>query len=627
MIKLVNVSKYYSSNNTVALGLRKVNLELHLNEFVAVVGESGSGKTTLLNVISGTDSYEEGEMYINGEETSYFSVTDLENYRKKYIAFVFQNYNLIESYTVLQNVEAPLILSGYPKNQIRARAMELIRRVGLEKHIHHKATKLSGGQKQRVVIARALAKDCPVIAADEPTGNLDSVSAKQILELLHEISKEKLVILVTHDFEQVKDYAARKIRIYDGEIVEDHDLTEADKKNIPTIPDTDVKTDKLDYARFSLKNLLAVPKKTFLMMFVFFFSTFFLAYVYGQYVIVTDEGDAYGYSYNEYFNNTSPNRILIHKTDRTPFTTAELAAFASDDRFKTVIPFDFLLDENLSGIYLPEDPSSVDGGYYFPYSVLPLSAIDESDLDQGVMASASDEGVLALASYYASTYDGYLNGTIGGISITGVILDSGDVNLSDDNYLFVPDDVFQEMGMIRYFNNYVLNSSFDGVNQNDEATVFTDWFSDLSKDNVLVVDETIADGVLAFHPYDVPWDCDGLTTTCTLEGDLTYSDIYGERTIDNLTFDFTHDEFASTQIHLNSNTLNTLFGTDIYQVTLIATTKLGVEKVVSNLRNEETTDGDLMYKVLHPYSDISVSLDSLTFLFQTILFLVYLVLT
>nr|HPJ23842.1 ATP-binding cassette domain-containing protein [Bacillota bacterium] len=111
MIKLVNVSKFYSSNNVIALGLRKVNMELHLNEFVAIVGESGSGKTTLLNVISGIDSYEDGEMYINGKETSYYSVADMENYRKKYVAFVFQNYNLIDSYTVLQNVEAPLILS------------------------------------------------------------------------------------------------------------------------------------------------------------------------------------------------------------------------------------------------------------------------------------------------------------------------------------------------------------------------------------------------------------------------------------------------------------------------------------------------------------------------------------
>ena len=219
MLKLVNVSKYYSSHNVIALGLRKINLELHSNEFVAIVGESGSGKTTLLNVICGIDTYEEGEMYLNGEETSYFSTAELEEYRKKYIAFVFQNYNLIDSYTVLQNVEAPLILSGYPKKEIRARAIEIIKRVGLENHIHHKATKLSGGQKQRVVIARALAKDCPIIAADEPTGNLDTETGKKIEDTLVNLNTTKKItlIVVTHN-KLLADRMSCRIGLRDGKI-------------------------------------------------------------------------------------------------------------------------------------------------------------------------------------------------------------------------------------------------------------------------------------------------------------------------------------------------------------------------------------------------------------------------
>jgi len=131
VIKLVNVSKYYSSNGLVALGLRKANLELHANEFVAVVGESGSGKTTFLNVISGMDTYEEGEMYLNGEETSYYSTADLENYRKKYIAFVFQNYNLVDSFTVRQNVELPMLLAGASAKEAKQRALEIIKKAGL----------------------------------------------------------------------------------------------------------------------------------------------------------------------------------------------------------------------------------------------------------------------------------------------------------------------------------------------------------------------------------------------------------------------------------------------------------------------------------------------------------------
>jgi ABC-type lipoprotein export system ATPase subunit len=263
MIKLVNVSKYYSSNGIVALGLRKANLELHVNEFVAVVGESGSGKTTLLNVISGIDSYEEGEMYLNGEETSYYSTADLENYRKKYIAFVFQNYNLVDSFTVRQNVELPMLLAGSSAKEAKARAYEIIKKVGLEKHVNHKATKLSGGQKQRVVIARALAKDCPIIAADEPTGNLDSESAKQIWELLNEIAKDKLVIVVTHDFSQVQKYATRKIRIYDGEIVEDQKIKKTEHSDLPQIPDEARRINSRNISKWHSRRCLRPPEKRF----------------------------------------------------------------------------------------------------------------------------------------------------------------------------------------------------------------------------------------------------------------------------------------------------------------------------------------------------------------------------
>jgi len=216
MLKLQNISKYYHSNDVVALGLRKVSLEFKLGEFVAVTGESGSGKSTLLNVISGLDTYEDGEMYVNGEETSYFSNEEWESYRRQYIGFVFQNYNIVDSYSVLENVMVALTIQGYDKARRKARALELIDRVGLSTHVHHKASKLSGGQKQRAVIARALAKDCPIIVADEPTGNLDSETGENIMSLLKEISRDKLVIVVTHNYDQVKDYATRKIRLFDG---------------------------------------------------------------------------------------------------------------------------------------------------------------------------------------------------------------------------------------------------------------------------------------------------------------------------------------------------------------------------------------------------------------------------
>ena len=177
MLRLERVSKFYSAGGLVSTGFSKVDLSFDIGEFVAITGESGSGKSTLLNVISGLDSYEEGEMYVGGRPTSGFSKEDLEDYRKKYIGSIFQTFNLINSYTVYQNVELVLLTSGYSREEIPARVMDIIDQVGLSAYAKTKASKLSGGQKQRVAIARALAKETPIIVADEPTGNLDSQSA------------------------------------------------------------------------------------------------------------------------------------------------------------------------------------------------------------------------------------------------------------------------------------------------------------------------------------------------------------------------------------------------------------------------------------------------------------------
>lgn len=219
-LELKNLGKIYASDNSIAVGIRGVSLDFELGEFVAVTGKSGSGKTTLLNCISGMDTYEEGELYINGESTSHYTQTDWEEYRQKYISFVFQDYNIIDSFTVLQNVEFALTHIE-SKSERRRRALELIDRVGMTSHKHSKGSKLSGGQKQRTVIARALAKDSPIILADEPTGNLDSKTSEEIVALLAEISREKLVIVVTHSFSQFESVATREVRIYDGGVERD----------------------------------------------------------------------------------------------------------------------------------------------------------------------------------------------------------------------------------------------------------------------------------------------------------------------------------------------------------------------------------------------------------------------
>ncbi|MGN1207761.1 MAG: ATP-binding cassette domain-containing protein [Eubacteriales bacterium] len=224
LLELKGVGKIYVSEGAVSVGIRGVNLSFDTGEFVAVTGKSGSGKTTLLNLMSGIDSYEEGELLIEGTPTSHYTQADWEEYREKYISFIFQDYNIIDSFTVLENVELSLLHIASAKER-RERALELLRRVGMEEFKHHRGSKLSGGQKQRTVIARALAKDSPIILADEPTGNLDSRSAREIVELLREVSKDKLVVVVTHNFAELEGVATREIRVFDGQIERDEVLS------------------------------------------------------------------------------------------------------------------------------------------------------------------------------------------------------------------------------------------------------------------------------------------------------------------------------------------------------------------------------------------------------------------
>lgn len=344
MLELKNVSKFYYKKGIVSSGISKVTLKFDMGEFIAITGESGSGKSTLLNVISGLDTYEEGEMYVNGEETSHYNEEDYEEYRKKYIGNVFQSFNLVNSYTVYQNVELVLLINGETRKSVKHKVIDILKKVDLYKYRHTKVSKLSGGMKQRVAIARCLAKDAPIIIADEPTGNLDSKNAKSVLKLLYEISKYKLVIVVTHNFEQISEYATRRITMHDGSVIEDMKLK--DKNEVKEVNTSKFKKTKvISNLRLGIRNTFNIVPKFLLLTFVYLFVLISIVGVYSAFLELESTNNAY----NSFFNETDANkRVIVKKKDNSSFTNEEINKLKSIINVEKVITNDYVYDYSMS---------------------------------------------------------------------------------------------------------------------------------------------------------------------------------------------------------------------------------------------------------------------------------------
>ena len=317
MIELKNLSKYYNSAGIVSVGLRNIDLKLYKNEIVAIVGDSGSGKSTLLNVICCVDTYEDGEMYFNGVETSHFNQNDMDLFRKNHVGFIYQNYNIIDSYTVLENVMLPLILRGYSIEDAKKRSLELLEEVGLSHRVNNKGSNLSGGEKQRCVIARALASDCSILACDEPTGNLDSKSSLEIIDLIKKVAKDKLVLIVTHDYEEVSNIVTRKIEISDGMIVEDHVIQNNESSDKLDVKTTEEEIKKRDLFKVSLNNIRCTPRKT-----IFTFLIFLCISLVAFYLYLTCMGASEKSSFNpdSTFGNCEYNRLIAFNFDHSSLT-------------------------------------------------------------------------------------------------------------------------------------------------------------------------------------------------------------------------------------------------------------------------------------------------------------------
>lgn len=345
MIKLKNVSKFYYSKGVIATGFTKVNLEFKIGEFVAITGESGSGKSTLLNVISGLDSYEEGEMYIDGKETSHYLEKDWEIYRRKNIGNIYQNFNLVNSYTVYQNIDLVLSLNGISKDERKKKINELLKRVDMYKYRKTKVSKLSGGQKQRIAIARALAKDVPVIIADEPTGSLDKRSAANIIKLLKEISEDKLVIIVTHNYEQVSEYVTRAITMHDGKVLEDKKFKQVEEESIRC--ESSYKNITLfNKIRLGFRNTFNVVPKFILLFLVY---AFIVAALMGEYSFFKkNEYEMDRSGYNEIFKDTDDKRVVLNKKDKTEFSLEEFDNIKKMKNVKSVIKNDVIVDQDMA---------------------------------------------------------------------------------------------------------------------------------------------------------------------------------------------------------------------------------------------------------------------------------------
>ena len=248
MLELKNIKKSYKTGSFEQTALKDVDLKFRTEEFVSILGPSGSGKTTLLNIIGGLDRYDSGDLIINGKSTKKFKDSNWDSYRNNCIGFIFQSYNLISHISVLENVEMSTILSGYSKKRRKKMAIEALEKVGLKDHIHKKPNQLSGGQMQRVAIARALVNNPDIILADEPTGALDTKTSKQIMDLIKEVAKDKLVIMVTHNPELAKEYSTRVIEFKDGEIISDS----------KPVKENEDKSDKFKIKKTSMSYLSAI---------------------------------------------------------------------------------------------------------------------------------------------------------------------------------------------------------------------------------------------------------------------------------------------------------------------------------------------------------------------------------
>ncbi len=590
MLKLKNVSKFYYQKGIITSGFSKVNLEFKMGEFVAITGESGSGKSTLLNVISGLDSYEEGELYINGCETSHYNEFDFENYRKKYIANIFQNFNLINSYTVYQNVELILLLNGYKKKDIHDKIMNLIDKVGLSKYKNTKVSKLSGGQKQRVAIARALAKETPIIVADEPTGNLDKKSADSVLKLLSEISKDKLVIVVTHNYDQVLPYVTRKIKMHDGKVVEDIEIKKVNSKDEAKLYECKNIT-FLSKLILGIRNTYNVVPKFLLLFLVYFFLTLTLVGEYTGYKATKYESSLQGY--NSFFNDTSTKRIVLKKKDKTSFTDADFEKIRNVGNVKNIIENDLLVD---STVYIQGD------NFYLNGVVRDINTF-EGKLTKGRMPENENE-IVVLTAF--DNHDNILNKTVDNIYLfnNDYLIQTGKLTIVGIKQV---EGYFNGYEAYFYMNNSIINeiSKYTKIQYNTTYTIINEHYLKsgiYAYNNMLYPSSKVSQGCMII-PEELSYYCKNANcknTTATVNTENIYyedttnyniTNTYDKKTFNNYVDNLDYDNHNGIII-INDNDYYNIFNHGNYQSSVFIENEKEVKDTLNKLE-------DMGYKTLY----------------------------
>ena len=585
MIKLKNVSKFYYSKGVIASGFNKINLEFNIGEFVAITGESGSGKSTLLNVISGLDTYEEGEMYIDGKETSHYTEKD---YRRKYIGNIFQNFNLVNSYTVYQNIELVLLLNGEKKKNIKPKVLELIKNVGLYKFRNTKVSKLSGGQKQRVGIARVLAKDTPIIIADEPTGNLDKKSAEEIIKLLSQISKDKLVIIVTHNYEQVEKYVTRKIKMHDGKVLEDKKIKDANPA--PENSKIDYKNITfLNKLRLAFRNTFNIIPKFILIFLIYLFMTVSVISEYAEEEKKTYEASTQGNNY--IFNNTSDKRIVIKKNDKREFTSDDYDKISKLSNVDYIVKNDVLLDYNAS--------FTDNKNYYISPTINELKNF-RGKVDLGKMPENDNEVILE-----GDKDDYYINESILNKDIYAQNYDTGEIDENKKIKIVGIKYVKSAYGnSVVYLSDSLLNDYLYQINQSYSKlkVLFQNKYYDETTENFNIKTNDNVPVNNVYISADLEYSCpkeNCINQSLNIEASNLYytenlslnvSKVYNKNNMKKLLgLDFKEN---NGNIYINSEDYNKLFNKGNYQSSVFV-------KDVQDVRNTISSLEDAGFKTLY----------------------------